>query len=207
MRRWFLALALVAACKGNPGSAGNPGPQGDPGPRGEPGIIGPTGPQGITGDPGAPGVEGGTPVLITNVQSALIQYGDGNQVKEIGRWVIMSPAEGALVIRAHYNGTVAKRDGSGFCRVTIGVRKDQDATQFLSQNIGIFGAPTVGRLDLSIGTTLTGQLLVNTGEQLTLRMEVQRFDDECADGLGPTQIAQIFGQLDISFHRYAILTQ
>lgn len=207
MRTALPALLLLAACSGEQGAPGNPGPQGDQGLPGMTGATGPTGPIGPTGERGQDGLEGGTPVLLTNLQSQIIQFGDQDQVKEIGRLVVVAPGDGGLLIRAHYSGIVAKRDGSALCRVTVGVRRDQEVTQFLTQNVGIFGAPVGGRLEMSVGTTLTGLMPVTAGQEVTLRLEVQRLDDECADGLGPTLVAQIFAQLDIGFHRYTLTTR
>lgn len=201
------ALFGLFACSGDQGVPGNPGPQGDRGPTGATGPMGATGPAGPTGERGMDGLEGGTPVLLTNLQSSIIQFGDQDQVKEISRLTVVAPGDGGLLVRAHFSGIVAKRDGSALCRVTVGVRRDQEATQFLSQNVGVFGAPVAGRLELSVGTTLTGLMPVNAGQEVIFRLEVQRLDPECADGLGPTLVAQIFGQLEFGFHRYTLTTR
>lgn len=209
-RRSALAGALVlvlAACEGERGEPGNPGPEGPAGPAGAVGATGPAGPTGPTGAPGRDGREGGTPYLVTNPVSGTIQFGDGDAVQELVQVPVLAPDEGDLTVKAHYSGTVAKRDGSGFCRVEVRVRRDQEPAPFLTQNVGIFGAPVAGRLDVSVGTTLLGVLPVTAGETILLRMEIRRVDPECADGAGPTQIAQIFGQLELGFHRVRIPTQ
>ena len=62
VRRWlkagalmFVAVLVIAACKGPAGIPGEIGQQGDPGTAGAPGEAGPQGPQ---GDPGADGTDG-----------------------------------------------------------------------------------------------------------------------------------------------------
>jgi hypothetical protein len=201
-------LALLAmSCRGKTGEQGNPGPQGDPGAMGEQGPPGAQGVQGIPGVPGIDGIEGGTPFLLTNPFSAILQYGDGPAVVQIGEQQIVAPDDGTLVIRAHFSGRVGKRDGATLCRVRVGVRRDQEIAQLVSQTVGISDGPVAGRLELSVGATVVGQIPVTVGQQVLLRLEMQRLDDVCADGAGATQIAQIFGQLDVLFYRVPLAAQ
>lgn len=208
-----LALAAAAAlalcgCKGAPGEPGNPGPEGPEGAPGATGATGATGPQGAQGIQGLPGREGGTPFLLTNRFRRVLQYGDRDATLELAAPVdVVAPDDGELLVRAHYTGTVAKRDGSGFCRVEVRLRLNQDPAPLLAQNLGIFGAPVAGRLDLGVHTTLAGVIPVQAGEVVRMRLELRRVDPECADGEGPTQIADMFGQLEISFHRVRLATQ
>lgn len=204
----LLALALLgAACKGEQGAIGNPGPEG---PRGEPGATGPTGPPGPVGPTGAPGqdgLEGGTPYLLTNPFPGTIQFADADIVQELVQLPVVAPGVGQLVVRAHWTGTVAKRDGSGFCRVEISVRKDQDPTPFLTDQVGIFGAPVAGRLDLGVHHTQIGTLDVQPGDVVRLRVELGPAHPECADGDGPTQIARLAARLELGFHRVGLTVQ
>jgi hypothetical protein len=203
-----VALALAAtACSGDQGPQGNPGPQGDRGPPGATGPAGARGEPGPDGRAGLDGREGGTPVYLTPASTPFrgeLQFGDGEQVIELGQLTVTAPGDGALLVRAYVSGTVAKRDGSGFCRVTVAVRRDRDAAPFLRQNVGVFGAPVSGRLDVSVGTTLAGQLPVSAGQEVLLRVELSRFDDQCADGAGPTLIAQLAAQLELGFYRVGL---
>lgn len=206
----LLSLLFALGCRGKSGPQGNPGPQGDPGPQGEAGPagpVGPPGPAGMNGQDGRDGREGGTPYLVSNPFSRVLQYGDADAVLELGQQTVVAPEDGTLLVRAHFGGTVAKRDGAGLCRVQVGVRKDQDAIQLVSQNVGVREAPVTGKLEVSVGTTLVAQVPVLSGQTVLLRLEMQRFDDECAEGAGATQIAQIFGQLDLSFHRVLLTSQ
>lgn len=202
----MLALGSMS-CRGKTGEQGNPGPQGDPGPPGERGPPGAQGVQGIPGMNGIDGIEGGTPFLLTNPFSAQLQYGDGVTVVQIGEQQIVAPDDGTLVVRAHFSGTVAKRDNATLCRVRVGVRRDQEVAQLVSQTVGITDGPLPGRLELSVGATIVGQIPVTNGQQVLLRLEMQRLDDVCADGAGATQIAQIFGQLDVLFYRVPLVAQ
>jgi hypothetical protein len=210
MTRMLMLSLLVAgalSCRGKTGEQGNPGPQGDPGPQGPPGPQGAQGIQGLPGADGADGREGGTPFLLSNPFSALLQYGDGPAVIEIGSQQLVAPDDGTLVVRAHFSGLVAKRDQATLCRVRVGVRRDQEIQQLVSQTVGISEGPLAGRLEMSVGATIVGQIDVVSGQPLLLRLEMQRLDEECADGAGATQIAQIFGQLDVLFYRVPLVAQ
>lgn len=189
------------------GEQGNPGPQGDPGPQGPQGPEGAQGIQGLPGMNGADGREGGTPFLISNPFTALLQYGDGPATVDIGSQDLVAPDDGVLVIRAHFSGTVAKRDQATLCRVRLGVRVDQEIQQLVTTTVGISDGPLAGRLETSVGATVVGQIQVATGQPVLLRLEMQRADDVCADGAGATQIAQIFGQLDVLFYRVGLVAQ
>lgn len=200
----MLSALLFAGCRGDAGLTGNPGPEGRQGP---PGLVGPTGPAGPTGENGADGREGGTPFLLTNVFSGIIQFGDGANVIELGQQQVVPPESGALVVRGYFSGTVSKRDGATTCRVTVSVRRDQEVVPILTQNLGISAAPAAGRLETSVAATLAGRLDVAQGQAVLLRIEIRRFDDDCAQGAGTAQVAQIFGQLDVGFHRFTLPTQ
>jgi Collagen triple helix repeat (20 copies) len=203
----LLSLAGALSCRGEVGQPGNPGPQGDPGPQGPPGPMGAQGIDGMPGEDGLNGQEGGTPFLISNPFAALLQYGDGPVVVEIGQQELIAPGTGTLAVRAHFSGTVAKRDQATLCRLRVGVRQDNAIQQLVSQSIGITDGPLAGRLELSVGATLVGQIPVEVGQPVLLRLEMQRLDDVCADGAGATQIAQIFGQLDVLFYKVALQAQ
>lgn len=201
------ALGVLPCCRGESGEPGNPGPEGPEGPPGMAGATGPTGPIGATGPAGVDGREGGTPFLLTNVNSAVLQFGDASSVIEIARQQVVAPEGGALLVRAYLSGTVAKRDGAATCRVTVGLRKDQDVIPLASQNLGIASAPLPGKLEASVAGTLVGRVDVAAGQPVVLRVEMRRFDDDCAQGAGATQIAQIFSQLEVGFHRFVLPTQ
>lgn len=203
-----LTLAALVGCKGEAGPAGNPGPEGPAGTPGATGATGPVGPVGAQGAMGLPGAEGGTPYLLTNRFEKQLQYGDRDAILELGLPVdVVAPGDGDLLVRAHFTGTVAKRDGSGFCKVELRVRLNQDPSPFLADNAGVFGAPVAGRLVVGVNTDLVGALPVQAGEVVRMRLELRRLDDICADGEGPTEIAHIFGQLEVGFHRVRIATQ
>jgi hypothetical protein len=199
--RALLAAALVLACRGKIGPQGNPGSEGVEGPAGPAGPAGPPGPIGLPGSDGFDGREGGTPFLLTNPFSRVLQYGDGEAVLELGQQAIIAPEDGSLIVRAHFNGTVAKRDGATLCRVRVGVRQDQEVVQLVSQTLGIQEAPALGRLEVSASASLVGIVPVVQNQAILLRLELQRFDADCAMGAGATQISQMIGQLDVSFYR------
>ncbi len=204
-----LWLAGASACAGDPGVQGNPGPEGPPGAAGSvggPGAQGEIGPQGMAG---LDGREGGTPYYLSPrmLEPGTIQFADVGLTQELQQLSVVAPDDGELVIKAHWTGTVAKRDGVGFCRVKIGIRKNQDPTPFLSDDIGIFGAPVAGRLDLATNLTQVGAVAVRRGEVVLLRIELGPADAECANGAGSTQIARLFPQLELGFHRVRLTIQ
>lgn len=203
----LVACALLFACDGDKGETGNPGPEG---PAGQPGMTGPAGPTGETGPMGTPGqdgLEGGTPYLLSNRVGGIIQFADVALTQELLQIPVVAPLDGDLLVRAHWTGKVAKRDGGGWCSVTVGIRKNQEPTPFLTQDVGIFGAPLAGRLDMSASTTLVGTVPMRAGEVALLRVELGPADPECADGAGPTLVAQLFAQLELGFHRVRLSTQ
>lgn len=206
MRRVLLSalFAALAACKGEDGPPGNPGPEGPQGPQGAQGAQGVQGAPGERGPPGNDGREGGTPALLTNRMTARLTYADANAVIELGQLTVTAPEAGALFVRAHFTGTVVKRDGAGFCRVQVAVRRDQEAQALDAQNLGVFGAPVAGRLEVSVATTLAASVDMATGQDIQLHLEMRRLDDDCAFGAGPELVAQIFGQLDLGFHRFRL---
>ncbi len=209
--RAVLALALFSlgllACsgpEGKPGSAGPPGPMGEVGPTGP---TGPAGPMGPPGQNGQPGPEGGTPILLTDPDSTTLTFADGAAIQEFASYRVIAPAAGFFMIRTHFNGTVAKRDGSTRCYVAVRVRLDQEPTPLVLQNVGVFEAPAAGRLDVSVAAPLAGRIEVQEGQNIQIRLELQRQTDDCADGLGPTVIAQITGQTEVAWFRNNIQTR
>ncbi len=194
----------LGACKGEAGPSGNPGSVGAPGtegPVGPPGAMGPAGP---TGTAGLDGLEGGTPYLLTNPLEGVIQFGDGAQVVDLGSVDLVPAQDGAYLVRVHYRGTVAKRDQTGFCRVSVTVLQDGMPGPLLEELVGVHGAPVAGRLELSVGGTMQTLVQAIAGVPVTVRVQIQRFDDNCADGAGPEQIARIAAQVDATFHRFAL---
>lgn len=202
-----LAIALLsAACRGGDGPAGNPGPQG---PIGPPGATGPAGAPGRDGAPGAAGREGGTPALLTQVIARPLQYGDGDNVLELLHRTVVAPERGALFVRVYVHGVVAKRDDATSCRVTVSLRRDQQTLPVAAQTLGIVDAPRAGRLEVSVAATLAAELDLAAGEAAVLHVEVQRADPACvpAGAGGPTQVAQIFAQLEAQLHRVELGSQ
>lgn len=203
----LFALALAAGCKGEAGPAGNPGSVGAPGtdgPAGPPGAMGAAGPTGATG---LDGLEGGTPFVLTNAFEGVIQYGDEDQTIALGTVDLVPSQNGAYLVRVHYRGAVSKRDQTGFCRVAVRLFQDGVPGALLEELIGVHGAPVAGRLELSVGGTMQTLVQAVTGVPVTLRVEIQRFDDNCADGAGPEQIARVAAQVDATFHRFAVPTE
>lgn len=208
IRGGMASLAVIlAACTGDIGPEGNPGPEGPKGADGPAGPQGPTGPQGEPGTPGRDGQEGGAPFLLTNQFQALIQYGDGAAVMELAPVTVVAPGQGELILRAYFSGKIAKRDGAARCRVRVSLRRGQETEALAQEDIGIAGAPLPGKLEMSLAATLPATIAVNAGEQVTLRLEVQRLDDECALGAGSELVAQVFGQLEGTFYRVPLATQ
>jgi hypothetical protein len=146
-------------------------------------------------------------VLLTNPYDAIIQYGDGDAVMELGRVNAVAPGTGELQVRAYFSGLVAKRDGAARCRVQVRLRRDQDVQPLASDDIGIAGAPLPGKLEISVGTTLAAKVPVTAGQVVALRMEVQRLDSECAFGAGAERVAQIFGRIEALYSDVDISAQ
>lgn len=199
------ALLLCAACAdrgppGNPGPEGPTGPKGDRGERGEQGAIGPTGMN------GRDGAEGGTPILLTNPQIGTITYADAGNVISVMQQGVNAPLDGVYLVRAHFSGTVAKRDGAPRCRVEVSLRRDQEVVALALQNVGIFEAPLAGKLEISVSADIVTAIPVTAGSQMLLHLETKRLDPECTAGAGAERVAQIFGQLEISYHVYSIPT-
>jgi hypothetical protein len=198
---FFLATTTACAERGLPG---NPGPEGPRGPQGAPGERGPQGEQGLQGDPGPKGDmgEGGTPFLATNLRSMSITYADAGNVVSLLQQRVRAPEAGTLLVRANFSGTVVKRDAAALCRVEVALRQDQQATPLSLQNVGIFDAPTTGRLELSVAADLISLVEVtNPATEVLFHLEARRLDPECAAGAGAERVAQLFGQLQITFHR------
>lgn len=202
----ILAALTAHGCRGAEGATGNPGPQGPSGPTG---ATGATGAPGRDGDPGDPGREGGTPYLLSNLVARPLQYGDGDNTLELAQQTLVGPEAGALVVRLYAHGVVAKRDDATSCRVEVSLRRDQQTLPLVAQQVGIVDAPRVGRLETTVGLTLATRIDVAAGERLTLHVEVRRADPACAPpgAAGPTQIAQIFAQLEAQFFRVPIAAQ
>lgn len=210
MKRVVLALSIIAAlaaCKGEDGPTGNQGSVGPKGPQGPAGAAGTIGGVGAAGMNGPDGEEGGTPYLLTNALDGVIQYGDGDNTVELGNVQLVSPIDGGFLVRIHYRGTVAKRDGVGFCRVAIRLMQNDDLNPVLEELVGIHGAPTAGKLEISVGGSMITLVPAPQNQPVRLRVEIQRFDERCADGAGPTQIARIAAQIDATFHRFALNTE
>lgn len=200
------ALALVA-CSGPDGSPGEAGPVGATGAVGPTGPTGATGVQGSPGDPGQPGLEGGTPILLTQPAIATLTFADGPAIQQFDDFRVVAPGTGFFLIRTNFTGTVAKRDGSTRCFVSVRVRLDQEPVPLMLQNVGVFDAPAVGRLDVSVAAPLVGVVPVELQDTVLVRIELQRQVDECADGMGNTQIAQITAQTEVSWFRNMIDTR
>lgn len=200
-------LALAAACKGEAGPVGNPGSIGAPGPDGPAGPPGAMGPAGATGTPGLNGLEGGTPFVLTNAFEGVIQFGDGAQTIALGSVDLVPEQDGAYLVRVHYRGSVAKRDQTGFCRVAVRVVQAGVPGALLEELVGVHGAPVAGRLELSVGGTMQTLVQAIRGAPVTLGVEIERFDDNCADGAGPEQVARIAAQVDATFHRFSVPTE
>lgn len=197
----------LAACTGDVGPEGNPGPEGPRGAEGPTGPAGPIGPQGAPGTPGRDGEEGATPFLLTSRFQSLIQYGHGDAVMELAPVSVVAPGDGELILRAYFSGKIIKRDGAARCRVRVSLRRGQDIQALAQEDIGIAGAPLPGKLEMSLGATLPATIPVSAGEQVTLHLEAQRLDEECALGAGAELVAQVFGQLEGTFYRVPLATQ
>lgn len=198
------AAFLSAAACADRGPPGNPGPEGPPGPRGETGAQGEQGVQGPQGGNGRDGEEGGTPYLLTNVQQGTITFADNDNIISVLQQRVLPPQSGALLVRAHFSGTVAKRDGASRCRVEVSLRKNQETVALGLQNLGVFEAPAGGKLETSVAASIVKEVEATAGQEILFHLEAKRADPECAAGAGAERVAQIFGQLEISFHRYQI---
>lgn len=202
--RAIAVLFTVAACTGERGPPGNPGPEGPPGQKGDLGDPGQMGSAGEKGDQGMPGEAGATPYLLTNLQQGTITYADADNVISILQQRAIAPDAGAFVVRAHISGTVAKRDGATLCRVEVGLRRDQQPAALVLQNLGVFEAPATGKLEVSVGATMATDVQLTANQEILFHLETKRIDPDCAAGAGAERVAQIFGQLEISFHRGTI---
>ncbi|MEQ8978426.1 MAG: collagen-like protein [Deltaproteobacteria bacterium] len=203
----LLSCFLLAACSGPDGSPGSPGPQGPMGAPGPTGPTGATGVQGAAGAPGQPGPEGGTPILLTQPAVATLTFADGPAIQQFDSFRVVAPGSGYFMIRTNFTGTVAKRDGSTRCYVSVRFRLDQEPVPLVLQNVGVFDAPAVGRLDVSVAAPLVGVVPVDVQDTVLVRLELQRQVEECADGNGNTQIAQITAQTEVSWFRNVIATR
>jgi len=147
------------------------------------------------------------PALVTNPYQAVIQYGDGDAVMELGRVNAVAPGNGEFLVRAYFSGIVAKRDGAARCRVQVRLRQDQEVDSLAQDDLGVAGAPLPGKVELSVGTTLAAKVSVTAGQVVALRMEAQRLDPECAFGAGSERVAQIVGRLEVLYSDVPIVAQ
>jgi len=205
MRLAGVALIALIGCKGGEGPAGNPGPQGPPGPTG---AAGAAGDRGVDGMPGMAGAEGGTPFLLTQLVARPLQYGDADNVLELFNQQLVAPAAGTLILRVYTTGVVAKRQDATSCQVEVSLRRDQQPLPLVAQSLGIVDGPA-SRLEVSVGATLAARVDVAQGDRLLLHVELKKKDPACAPvgAAGPTQIAQIYAQLEAQFFRVALPTQ
>jgi hypothetical protein len=167
------------------------------------------GPTGDVGQPGRDGREGGTPYLLTPLTSRALQYAHEDGVLEVLQQNIVPEENGVLVVRAYFSGTVTKRVDAPSCLVQVGVRRNDEAIALFSQNVGILDGPVAQRMEVSIGGTLAGRVDVTGGRPELFRVEIRKADAACApQGVqGPTQIAQIFVQLEVQYFRTQLPTQ
>ena len=199
----IVAAMALACAQGDPG---NPGSQGNPGPTGPSGVAGTTGPMGMQG---MPGEEGGTRTLLTNPFMGVLQYADQDNVIEIVQQQVIAPGPGALIFRAYFHGTVAKRADGLTCLVTIALRRDQLPAALISQNVGILQGEMGQREEITVGGTLAARADVAGGETVTMRAELSKLSEDCAPmgAAGATQIAQMSVQLEVQHFRRTLATQ
>jgi hypothetical protein len=105
------------------------------------------------------------------------------------------------MVRANFSGSVTKRDGGQLCRVEVSLRRDQEATPLALQNVGVFDAPLAGRLELGVAAHLISLVDVTANQEVLFHLEARRIDADCAAGAGAERVAQLLGQLAITFHR------
>lgn len=198
--------AGIVACRGNEGPPGNPGQQGPVGP---PGATGPAGATGPTGAAGLDGREGGTPFFLSNLQSAVLQYGDLDNTIELGQHRIIAPEAGTLLARVYFSGAVTKRADARRCLVRVSLRRDQAAVALAAQSAGILEGAVGQAQEVSVGGTLAARIDVTAGERVLLRVELAKGDPDCAPvgAAGPTQIAQILGQIEVQLFRVPLATE
>lgn len=167
------------------------------------------GPTGAVGPTGMPGAEGGTPFYVTQLQSRPLQYGDMDNVLEVFQQRLVAPENGVFLVRLYFSGTVTKRADGASCLVQVSVRKDQDPLPILTQNVGILDGPIGQRLEVSVGGTLAARMDVTAAQSTLFRFEIRKADADCAPAGagGATQIAQIFGQLEVQYFRRELSTQ
>ena len=166
--------------------------------------MGPTGTQGPGGSTGADGEEGHTPTLLTNNFNAVLQFANGDDVIEVQNQSVLAPGSGGLIVRAYFNGSVAKRAGAPTCLVKVQLRRDQDVAPLDSQTVGIRQGSTAEREEITVGGVLASQVLVAGGDRIVLRVELAKESDECASGGGATQIAQIVSRLEVQYFRFTL---
>lgn len=194
--RWC-ALLLLVAC-GKDGLRGPPGPQGPEGEPGRRGTQGVQGPEGLPGRMGFNGRDGGTPLVLSNPLAFTLDSADGTGVQEVARFIVTAPDAGYLALRGHFQGVVIKPTARVCSTVAVGLRLNRDVNQLVSQNLGVFDAPTFDALGTPVSTTLTGAVAVNAGEAVTVRIEAQRLECRPAESPGT---AEIEVQLEGTFHR------
>ncbi len=191
-----LGVLAIAAC-GKDGLRGAPGQQGlagDPGPAGSKGSQGPQGPTGLDG---LPGRNGGTPMLVSNRVAFHLDTAAGTAVAEVARFTVTAPQTGYLALRAHVQGVVTKPTARVCSTARVGLRIDRDVNQLVSQNVGVFDAPTFDALGTPVATTLAGSRAVVANQAVIVRIEAQRL--ECRPGESPGT-ADLEVQLEGAFH-------
>ena len=196
--RWSLLVLVALFACGKDGLRGPPGVQG---PQGEAGPRGTQGPQGEQGPPGADGRrgrDGGTPFALSNKIVFRLDPADGTAVLEVARFAINAPDAGYLAFRAHVQGVVTKPTARVCSTVQVGLRLDRDVNQLVSQNVGVFDAPTFDAIGAPVMSTLAGSAPVVAGQEVLVRIEAQRL--ECRPGESPGT-SDLDVQLEATYHR------
>ena len=98
-------------------------------------------------------------------------------------------------------GVITKPTARTCSTVGVGLRLNRDVNQLVSQNFGIFEAPTFDAIGMPVMTTLAGRAAVAANEEVTVRIEAQRL--ECLPGESPGT-ADLDVHLEGTFHRYAL---
>jgi hypothetical protein len=150
---------------------------------------------------GMAGRDGGTPVVVSNRIAFSLDNADGTAVLEVARFTVTAPDAGYLALRAHVQGVVTKPTARVCSTVGMGLRLNRDVNQLVSQNLGVFDAPTFDALGMPVMTTLAGRAAVTAGEEVIVRIEAQRL--ECRPGETPGT-ANLDVQLEGTFHRVVL---
>lgn len=200
----FVLLALAGCAKdGKPGTAGAAGPVGIPGATGAAGATGPTG---ATGPSGVAGLEGGTPIDLSQRQSATLAVQDAGRVVEIDSRRVVLPGPGSLLVKLHVRGTVNKPDAGTECIFEARIRRDQEPTPSARQRFGIFAAPAGSYRTHGVSVLLTATLEGNPGDSFLLRAEVQQASVSCGATSPQTVLADLNTQFETTYHRVELET-